>query len=91
VPYDNAYLTMGRHGLCHGKGAWQVGIRYAQLDLSDEGIDGGIVQDVTLGLNWFLNPNMKVQWNYVYMDRDAPYGGPDGQTHGFGMRVAHDY
>ena len=29
-------------------------------------------QDVTLGLNWFLNPYMKWQWNYTALYRDAP-------------------
>ncbi|MBX3436046.1 MAG: hypothetical protein KF861_01040 [Planctomycetaceae bacterium] len=72
-------------------GAWQVGARYSQLDLQDAGIDGGFLQDVTLGLNWFLNPNMKLQWNYVYTDRTAPAGAAGGTFHGAGMRFAFDF
>ena len=52
-----------------GYGAWQVGIRYNYLNLNDKGIDGGVLDDITLGLNWFINPNMKFQWNYTYEKR----------------------
>ena len=65
VPHDNL-------GSKCGCGAWQVGARYSMANLSDSGMDGGRADDVTLGLNWFLNPNMKIQSNYVYTMRDAP-------------------
>lgn len=76
-----------------GLGAWQIGVRYSRLDLTDNGLDGGLLQDFTLGLNWFLNPNMKLQWNYVYTDRDAPssVAGPGGSFSGFGTRLAYDF
>ncbi|MDZ4778946.1 MAG: porin [Planctomycetia bacterium] len=93
VPHENAYLVRsgGGRGWCFCRGAWQVGARFSHLDLRDAGIDGGVIQDVTLGLNWFLNPNFKFQWNYVYTDRDAA-GAPDGgHSHGVGARVAHDF
>lgn len=77
-----------------GLGAWQVGVRYSRLDLQDGLMNGGLLQDVTIGLNWFLNPNLKLQANYVYTDRDAPGGSPTGaggHFNGFGMRMAHDF
>lgn len=73
-----------------GAGAWQIGLRYAQLDLQDSGMNGGVLQDVTLGLNWFLNPNLKLQWNYVYMHRATSLA-PDANIHGAGMRLAFDF
>ena len=59
-------------------------------------MDGGRVDDVTLGLNWFLNPNMKIQGNYVYTaldDRGTLTGGniSGGNYSGFGMRLAWDF
>jgi len=87
VPYENAFWVRG----CRGRGAWQIGARYGKLDLRDSGIDGGVVQDVTLGLNWFWNPNMKLQWNYVFTHRDAPGAPQGGDIHGVGMRLAHDF
>lgn len=77
-----------------GWGAWQVGVRYSHLDLRDGLMDGGILQDVTVGINWFLNPNLKLQANYVYTDRQAPSSSPigaGGAFNGFGMRMAHDF
>jgi phosphate-selective porin OprO/OprP len=84
IPRENFSL----HG---GLGAWQVGVRYSRLDLDDDGLDGGIVQDVTIGVNWFFNPNMKLQSNYVFTHREAPPTGTSGDIHGYGMRLAFDF
>jgi len=92
VPYENFFCVRdGCRGLCLGRGAWQVGARYSYADLVDNGVFGGVVHDVTLGLNWFLNGNMKVQWNYIWEYRDLPVGTSNGQLHGFGMRLAYDF
>jgi phosphate-selective porin OprO/OprP len=92
VPYENAFFAKGCCGPVCGKGAWQTAVRFNKADLTDSGINGGVVQDVTLGLNWFLNPNSKIQWNYVHTWRDAPGGlVGNGEIDGFGMRFAHDF
>jgi len=83
IPDDNL-------GKC-GCGAWQVCARYSAVNLVDSGMDGGRASDVTLGLNWFLNPNMKIQSNYVYTMRDAQAGSGGGNYSGFGMRLAWDF
>ena len=74
-----------------GGGAWQVAARYSYLDLNSKGIEGGRVHDLTVGLNWFLNPNMKVQFNYFLTDRDAAGTAGDGLIHGFATRLAIDW
>ena len=76
-----------------GPGAWQIGGRYNYLDLNDNGLDGGILHNFTGGLNWFFNPNMKLQFDYMATHRDAPLAGNlgDGWIHGFGMRLASDF
>ena len=56
-----------------GWGAWEVALRYSNLDLEQE---GGELDDVTLGLNWYLNPNARVMLNYVHADVDG-----SGDTH----------
>ena len=51
-----------------GPGAWELALRYASVDLTDEDIEGGELSDITLGVNWHLNPNLRVMFNYVYAD-----------------------
>jgi phosphate-selective porin OprO/OprP len=60
-------------------GAWEVAARCSYLNLDDKnlGISGGSVFDTTLGLNWYLNPNMRLMLNWVHADR-AGYGAIDG-------------
>jgi len=60
VPKNNFNLSKG----CWG--AWQVGTRFDWMDLnSGAAVNGGNSQDVTFGLNWFLNANARFQFNYV--------------------------
>jgi phosphate-selective porin OprO and OprP len=91
VPHENAFFTKSGDGTTGGLGAWQVGFRYNYLDLNDKGLNGGILNDYTAGLNWFLNPNMKVQFNYSITDRQSIIAKHDGVIQGFGMRFAHDF
>lgn len=48
-----------------GLGAWEVAIRYSLLDLNDKDAQGGEMNNITVGLNWYLNPETKVSFNYV--------------------------
>jgi phosphate-selective porin OprO and OprP len=104
IPHESFFLVGtgedGHCGTCCGKGAWEIALRFSQLDLDDSGIDGGNVRDVTFGVNWYLNPNFKIQANYIFSHRDvraASVGGVldssrfDGDAHIFAMRLAFDF
>lgn len=69
-----------------GPGAWEIAARYSTIDLSDSGIGGGELDDITLGLNWYLNPHTRVMWNYVHADLDDI-----GDADGFQMRLQIDF
>jgi phosphate-selective porin OprO/OprP len=77
-------------GCCRGCGAWQLGVRFSYLNLDDKDIQGGKIYDWTVGLNWFLNPNMKFQLNYIVEHRDQP-GVPVAWINGIGLRAAFDF
>jgi phosphate-selective porin OprO/OprP len=88
VPHEDYHLKKGDPYRAFG--AWQVGVRFGYLDLNDKAIQGGTVYDWTVGLNWYLNPNMKVQFNYIVEHRDQP-GVAVGWIDGFGLRAAYDF
>jgi phosphate-selective porin OprO/OprP len=54
-----------------GPGAWELAARFSTLDLDDSaslglgGDGGGEIDNLTLGLNWYLNNNMMFRLNYV--------------------------
>ena len=95
VPKENFFLVKGERGLCYGLGAWELGVRYDYLDLTDAGINGGTGQAVTLALNWYFNPNSRIQMNYVVMDRHFDpadtAGRVNGAFQGFGIRFNCDF
>ncbi|MCA9200265.1 MAG: porin, partial [Planctomycetales bacterium] len=55
-----------------GMGAWEIACRWSYLDLNDSNIAGGYLHNATVGLNWYLNPNTKVQFNYIHSFLDDP-------------------
>jgi phosphate-selective porin OprO and OprP len=81
------WVKDGEHGHCLGRGAWEVTYRYDFLDLNDRGIQGGLLTQHTLGLNWYLNPNLKVQWNYLHANRNVPSPLVSGSVDGLGMEI----
>lgn len=48
-----------------GSGAWELALRYSQLDLGDEDIEGGEQDLLTFGINWYPNDNIRFSTNYV--------------------------
>jgi phosphate-selective porin OprO/OprP len=99
--YDKKSATFGRvvplnnfniWGPERGWGAWQVGFRYAYLDFRDGGVPGtAALEDLTLGLNWFLTPNMKIQWNLALDYRSSSPAGSSGWTYIGGARLQVEF
>jgi len=46
-----------------GWGAFELGARYSSMDLSEA--YSGVLNDITVGLNWYINPCTRVLFNYV--------------------------
>ena len=75
-PYKNSYAGFGRlkpHKNLgnsidgnQGFGALEVAIRYNSINVQDQDINGGTMNDITLGLNWYLNPVSRIMLNYTF-------------------------
>jgi phosphate-selective porin OprO and OprP len=100
-PFTNAWFLRDESGnLNWGLGAWEIAARYSYLNLNDgtnlNRIQGGQMDGMSLGLNWFLNTNLKAQFDYVYNHRYNVPTGPTaatgtipGYTSGFGIRLQY--
>jgi phosphate-selective porin OprO/OprP len=63
-----------QHDRPHGWGAWELTARYAYLDFIDNdtppgpsGQNVGIrLPQTTLGVNWYLNDNIRLMFNYNF-------------------------
>ncbi|MBF0162769.1 MAG: hypothetical protein HQL88_10840 [Magnetococcales bacterium] len=82
-PLENFNLKTG------GTGAWELAARYSHLDLADKNVDGGEESNVTFGINWYLNPHLRMMANYVLAD--AFRGGRHDEPNLLESRVQVDF
>jgi phosphate-selective porin OprO/OprP len=82
-----------------GFGAVQLVARYTYLDLvggdpvltPTAGARAGRQSDITLGINWYLNPQVWVMADYVWTRIDSVVPGASGDFQGVGVRVHVDF
>jgi len=87
-PNTNFWFVRDENGrLSSCLGAWELTFRYSYLNLNDEFIRGGVLSGFTYGLNWHLNPNMRIMFNYVNDQRWHRDGAFSGVVQGFGIRT----
>jgi phosphate-selective porin OprO/OprP len=60
----------------HDWGAFEIALRYSELDLNDGPVKGGKEDDWTIGANWYLGTHWKLQANYVWANSTKFYGNP---------------
>jgi phosphate-selective porin OprO and OprP len=91
IPYENFFNLPGERTHC-GLGAWQVGARYSWVDLDDQGVHGGFLNESTAGISWYLNPNLRYEFNYCYTRVvDLGTAGATVSANGFGARMTMNF
>jgi phosphate-selective porin OprO/OprP len=90
IPFEDFFRVDTNRGVCTGLGAWQVAARLSHLDLDDATVAGGTLTDATLGVNWYLNPFTRLQFNYIHAFLDDPALDRSGADI-IGMRAGFDY
>lgn len=100
IPMENGYIVRGADGRpIVGHGAVQLISRFTYLDLEggspvispSQGARAGITTDITLGANWYLNPQTVISVNYVHTNIASIAPGHSGGFDGLGVRVHFDF
>lgn len=74
-----------------GWGAVELAARYSSLDLNDSDVRGGKLADTTVGVNWYLNPNVRLMADYTLAELSDNDDSEGGETGIFGMRLQIDF
>ena len=101
-PFEDFFLVNTDNGLERGKGAWEVAVRYSHIDLDSASISGGILDDITFGVNWYSNPYCKLVFNFIHSWRTSPTSPPalpvsgpavavKSEANAFGIRAQMDF
>lgn len=89
-PFEDFFLVRTDRGVEGGWGAWELALRYSHIDLNDANIRGGVMDNVTVGVNWYCNPYCKVVFNYIHSWTE-PRNGVPGEANAFALRTQMDF
>ena len=93
-PYEPVFATRDEDGNVHtGWGAWELCYRFSYLDLNngESNILGGKLTEQTVGINWWLTQNMRLQVNYLNTYRDVIAPATTGTVHALGLRAIVEF
>lgn len=90
LPFTEFFRARTRQGVVQGCGAWELAARISQCDLTDRDVGGGKLTDLTVGLNWYLTPYMRLQTNYIHAFLDPAAASNTGADI-IGTRMQYDF
>jgi phosphate-selective porin OprO/OprP len=69
------------------RSAWEVAARLSSLDLQDVDVTGGEGRNITLGVTWYVDRNVRVMANYVHADAEPNRNGVDELARAIALRL----
>ncbi|WP_316364491.1 OprO/OprP family phosphate-selective porin [Candidatus Thiodiazotropha sp. CDECU1] len=79
--YKQSSAKFGRIRPLSDHGAVEVAARFSSVDLNDGEIEGGSSDIITLGLNWYINRQIRLMANTIFIDNDR-FADADGDVEG---------
>ncbi|MES9818471.1 MAG: porin [Candidatus Thiodiazotropha sp.] len=79
--YKQRSAKFGRIRPLLDHGAVEVAARLSSLDLNDGEIEGGSSDNITLGINWYINRQIRLMANTIFVDNDS-HADADGDLEG---------
>ena len=78
-PYKPEHGVFGRIKPMTERGAWELALRYSDIDLNDDVINGGKASNMTFGVNWYSSLNTRFSMNYINVNTEDSniFGNPD--------------
>jgi phosphate-selective porin OprO/OprP len=101
-PYEPFFRVRTADGIATGIGAWELAARYSYTNLNSvpallgAGVTTvpptviGTQENITLGVNWYLNPYSRIMCNYVHSISDYSFLGKSEGDH-VGVRLQVDW
>ncbi len=85
VPKENFRPTKS------GWGAVELAGRISELDTNGPSMKGGKELNFTFGMNWYLNPNSRLMFNYIHASEDDRPDGANGDLNIVQARAQIDF
>jgi phosphate-selective porin OprO and OprP len=89
VPFRD-FIRKEGCGFAVGPGAWELACRVSHLDLTNGGVSGGRLTDITLGINWYMSPYVRMTANYIKAIQ-TPDDGRAGVADIFALRMGYEF
>jgi phosphate-selective porin OprO/OprP len=64
IPYENFWMVCTPSGVEKGWGAWELAARWSLLEFPD--FSAQKLQDLTVGMNWYWNPQTRMMLNWIH-------------------------
>ena len=81
----------GTFGRTKAENAWELAARWSTIDLEDGSVTGGEEDNITLAVNYYVNPYLRFMFNYIMVDADPTAGGIQDEPNIYMVRAAMDF